>query len=191
MDKKFLHKVIDQIVSETRIDYNELSPTLYTPFLPSSLYLSPSFPFLPPSSASFSNHCRDVYGLNNDEVDYVWDEYKKIIYDKIKTKDNLNEARISSKLNSDYLDEVAQYLIDNTVIIPDKTMSVSHEKSKRGKIIIPVKDNIELKYYYNTLLNPSIVLLFSDEMENVYGLDPGLEIKYVWDKYKKHIFSNI
>jgi hypothetical protein len=132
-----------------------------------------------------------VYGLNNDEVDYVWDEYKKIIYDKIKTKDNLNEARISSKLNSDYLDEVAQYLIDNTVIIPDKTMSVSHEKSKRGKIIIPVKDNIELKYYYNTLLNPSIVLLFSDEMENVYGLDPGLEIKYVWDKYKKHIFSNI
>ena len=206
MDKKFLHKVIDQIVSETRIDYNELSPppavhsivkaschpTLYTPFLPSSLYLSPSFPPFPPFPlSSFTNHCRDVYGLNNDEVDYVWDEYKKIIYDKIKTKDNLNEARISSKLNSDYLDEVAQYLIDNTVIIPDKTMSVSHEKSKRGKIIIPVKDNIELKYYYNTLLNPSIVLLFSDEMENVYGLDPGLEIKYVWDKYKKHIFSNI
>jgi len=58
-------------------------------------------------------------------------------------------------------------------------MSVSHEKPKRGKIIIPVKDSIELKYYYNTLLNPSIVLLFSDEMENVYGLDPGLEIKYV------------
>ena len=75
MDKKFLHKVIDQIVSETRIDYNELSPTLYTPFLPSSLYLSPSFPPFPPFPlSSFTNHCRDVYGLNNDEVDYVWDE---------------------------------------------------------------------------------------------------------------------
>jgi len=66
MDKRFLHKVIDQIVSETRIDYNELSPTLYTPF-----------PY-PPLIISFS-----VYGLNNDEVRYVWDEYIKIIRDKI------------------------------------------------------------------------------------------------------------
>jgi len=80
MDKRFLDKVVDQIVSETRIDYNELSPTLYTPF--------PYPPHLiPPSSlySSFTNHCRDVYGLNDDEVRYVWDEYIKIIRDKIKS----------------------------------------------------------------------------------------------------------
>jgi len=202
INKKFLDKVVYQIVGETTIDHNREVlniPSLYHIIPTFSIYQFPNPPLLPPTEAlntsflfyNFMKHCRDVYGLNYGEIIYVWKKYRKIIIDKIETKDNLNEARISSKLNSDYLDEVAQYLIDNTVIIPDKTMSVSHEKPKRGKIIIPVKDSIELKYYYNTLLNPSIVLLFSDEMENVYGLDPGLEIKYVWDKYKKHIFSNI
>ncbi len=83
MDKRFLHKVIDQIVSETRIDYNELSPTLYTPFPYPPLIIS--FSTFPPRFlfSSFTNHCRDVYGLNNDEVRYVWDEYIKIIRDKI------------------------------------------------------------------------------------------------------------
>jgi len=85
MNKNFLDKVIEQIVSETRIDYNELSPTLYTPFPYPPLILS--FSTFPPLLLfpKFTNHCRDVYGLNNDEVDYVWDEYKKIIYDKIKS----------------------------------------------------------------------------------------------------------
>ena len=189
MDKKFLNKVVDQIVSETNIDYDQ--EILYTPFsLPfASSPISNIFIHIP--IVSFFTHCEEVYGLTYDELEYVWKKYKSIIGNEIESKDNLNEARISSKINSDFLDEVVQYLIDNTVIIPDKTISVSHEKSKRGKIIIPVKSGIELEYYYNTLLNPSIVLLFSDEMENVYGLDPGLEIKYVWDKYKKHIFSNI
>ena len=83
MDYKFLDKVVDQIVRETRIDYNELSPTLYTPF--SSNH--PNFPFKYSSLVllySFTKHCKEVYGLNEDEVNYVWDEYKNIIKDKIR-----------------------------------------------------------------------------------------------------------
>ena len=197
INKKFLDKVVDQLVSETRFESRE--GMLYWGY-PFSTELTTLKPYFSDNNDSiFHKHCRNVYGLNEQEIGYVrgvYIEWLSLSLDIPKDtiyfpKDNLNEARISSKLNSDFLDEVVQYLIDNTVIIPDKTMSVSHEKSKRGKIIIPVKDSIELEYYYNTLLNPSIVLLFSDEMENVYGLDPGLEIKYVWDKYKKHIFSNI
>jgi hypothetical protein len=83
MDKKFLHRVLDQIVSETTIDYDE--GRMYTPFLflsspifPISLLFSSFSPIVPP----FSKHCKNIYGLNEDEVKYVWDEYKKIILNK-------------------------------------------------------------------------------------------------------------
>ena len=86
MDNKFLHKVVDQILSETRIDYRGKGK-IFTPFsLPSlfSLLLSPLPSPLPSSYRSnFFNHCKDVYGLNNEESKYVWEEYKRIIKDKI------------------------------------------------------------------------------------------------------------
>ena len=80
MDYKFLDKVVDQIVSETTIDYDR--KVIGTP-----LHFIP-FDFFHPSFTSsiypliFSKHCRGVYGLNDDEVKYVWDEYKKIILNK-------------------------------------------------------------------------------------------------------------
>ena len=88
MDNKFLDKVLDQLVSETRIDYGMgeiqfpfsiyfLSRSSYPFFLfPSihSLFFSPSF---------FSKHCKEIYGLNKEETEYVWDEYKEIIKNKI------------------------------------------------------------------------------------------------------------
>ena len=94
MDYKFLHRVIDQIVSETRVDYgnegvnfpfpiHSITNTYPTPVHHSTFSLVtrsplPFFIFL-----SFSNHCKDVYGLNMEEVSYVWKEYKQIIIDKI------------------------------------------------------------------------------------------------------------
>ncbi len=85
MDKKYLHRVLDQIVSETKIDLDEKK--VYFTFSPSPFFfLFPdvffsSFSFFP----FFFDHCRDIYGLNDDEIDYVWDEYKEIILDKIES----------------------------------------------------------------------------------------------------------
>ena len=81
MDYKFLDKVVDQIVSETTIDYDRKvigTPLHFIPFD----FFSPSFtssiyPLI------FSKHCRDVYGLNKQEIEYVWEEYRNIIKDKI------------------------------------------------------------------------------------------------------------
>jgi len=82
MDNKFLNKVLDQIVRETEIDYDE--ERLYTPYLsslpPLQRFSFPS-PLLPP--LSFSKHCKEVYGLNDNEMEYVWNEYKEIIRDKV------------------------------------------------------------------------------------------------------------
>ena len=87
MDKNYLDKVVDQIVRETRIDRDERS--VYTPF--SFIYggemrvsiwnyshLDLGFP-----PHYFSHHCKEVYGLNEDETRYVWDNYQRIIINKI------------------------------------------------------------------------------------------------------------
>ena len=82
MDKKFLDKVLDQIVSETEIDYEK--GIIHFPFINRSLFASVFSPSFPPSlSLHFFKHCRDVYGLNDEEIEYVWKEYKRIIKDKI------------------------------------------------------------------------------------------------------------
>ena len=80
MDYKFLNKVLDQLVSETRIDYDRRVIESPLPPLFIHFFLSPSSFFLP----SFVDHCRDVYGLNIQETEYVWKEYRETIIDKIK-----------------------------------------------------------------------------------------------------------
>jgi len=85
MNNKFLDKVLNQIISETRIIDNKV----YTPFYPSPfLFPSPSslsyFFLSPPSSpSSFSFHCKEVYCLNKEETEYVWREYKKELIHKV------------------------------------------------------------------------------------------------------------
>ena len=84
MDYKFLNKVIDQLVSETMIDYDR--GVIESPFFssyPRNNFLnhisSSSLFFL----RSFVDHCRDVYGLNLEETEYVWKDYRETIIVKI------------------------------------------------------------------------------------------------------------
>lgn len=96
MGYKFLDKVVDQIMSETRIDYDK--ERVYTPFSPplSSysrlIYLIKTTSFHPPPTPltpqffvpSFPHHCKEVYGLNDEEIEYVWRKYlKELIKDKL------------------------------------------------------------------------------------------------------------
>ena len=66
MNNKFLDKVTEQIISETRVIDDKVY-TLFSPFFfPSTISLF-----------NFSIHCKDVYGLNKEETEYVWEKYKK------------------------------------------------------------------------------------------------------------------
>ena len=74
MNNKFLDKVVNQIISETRIIDNKL----YTPFHP--FYTSIPHPLSHPLSPFlFSSHCKKVYSLNKEETEYVWYEYIKVV----------------------------------------------------------------------------------------------------------------
>ena len=68
-------------VKETKIDYNGgIVCTPFHPPFPTHLHFphSPFNFYLCP----FSEHCKEVYGLNNKEIEYLWDEYKDIINNK-------------------------------------------------------------------------------------------------------------
>jgi hypothetical protein len=90
MDKKFLDRVIDQIVNETELDYE--NDKIFVPFYLLSLSLSLSrlillhdpFTNSSPFQSSFSKHCKNVYGLNYTETVYVWDQFRNNINNKIR-----------------------------------------------------------------------------------------------------------
>ena len=78
----YLDKVVEFLVRDTKIDFKGKKIFLpFSSFFPHSSTLI-SFPFLFPPS--FSKYCKEVYGLTDQEMEYVWKEYKSIIKDKIK-----------------------------------------------------------------------------------------------------------
>jgi len=84
--KTYLDRVVIELVKDTEIDYEKKKISFL--FFPSSKYntrfsLFFSIPF-PHSSSFFYSYCIDTFGLTEDEIDYVWKEYKSIILDKIK-----------------------------------------------------------------------------------------------------------
>ena len=79
-NKIYLDKVIEYLVRDTEIDYGNGNITTPFPFPFSSTSFFRYSLFL---SSSFTSYCKEVYGLTEDEVKYVWKEYKSIIKDKI------------------------------------------------------------------------------------------------------------
>ena len=67
---------MDQLVGETTIDYEK--EKVYTSFsFPHPTFASSPFSYI------FTTHCKEVYGLNYEETEYVWDQFRQIIKDKI------------------------------------------------------------------------------------------------------------
>jgi hypothetical protein len=91
--KKYLDKVIELLVKNTKIDYEK--DEIKYPFQIRTVSLSNlqffNRGYLPISddgatfvySHSFSQYTKNMYGLSDQEIEYVWEEYKEIILDKI------------------------------------------------------------------------------------------------------------
>ena len=83
-NKRYLDKVVGYLVRGTKIDYEDKK--IYFPFfhffLSFSYFLSPSNFFIT-SSSYFVDHCIHTFGLTDDEIDYVWNQYTSIILNKI------------------------------------------------------------------------------------------------------------
>ena len=78
-DNIFLDKVVEFLVKDTKIDYDK--GMVHLSFFPYPFFLPPSTP--PPYFPLFSKYSKNVYGLTEEEVEYVWKEFITIIKDKI------------------------------------------------------------------------------------------------------------
>ncbi len=87
-NKKYIDKVIGSLVRGTKLDYDK--NILHYPFSPSSFHfphIQTPYHHLILSSSFFSfflDYCRGQFGLTEEEIEYVWNEYREIIKDKIK-----------------------------------------------------------------------------------------------------------
>lgn len=93
-EKIYLDKVVGSIVRGTRIDYDNDKihypfPSSFSNFASSSIafffssyFSASSFP-LSTFFTSFTEYCKNTFGLTDDEINYVWNQYRKIIIDKI------------------------------------------------------------------------------------------------------------
>ena len=87
-NKKYLDKVVEFLERGTKIDYKKR--LIDYPFYS----ISPNIRSVPiiyplsidtyPMTINFSKYCNNTFGLTDDEIDYVWKEYRSIILNKIK-----------------------------------------------------------------------------------------------------------
>ncbi len=81
-NKKYLDKVVYHLLRGTKIDYEKevvyLDYIIHSNALNSTLFFS----FVRPPFL-VSSYCKNTFGLTDDEMEYVWKEYRNIINDKI------------------------------------------------------------------------------------------------------------
>ena len=171
MDKRFLNKVVDQIVSETEIDYDK--ERIYTSSIFSStfsvLYLSSASLFI--HLTPFIRHCKEVYGIKDDnEMEYIWKEFVRTIKDKIKSKGNINESNVGQ--DKKFLDKIVSQIVRETEIDYDK------ERIYTSSIFPFYPLNTFLSFIF---FRPSS---FSDHCKDIYGIKDEQEIKFIWNEYR-------
>ena len=180
-DKKFLDKVVNSIVDETEVEYGNAA--INFPFFPNnnpSLFgyhnlLTQFIPF-----GKFYNHCRDIYGLKDEEeIDYVWGEYKSIIIGKVTTKENLNESIGGDKK---FLNKVVNTIVGETTIdyVEEEINFPSYTYSRRlFQSTFSLPDFIDTPPY------------FAQHLKEVYGLKDSHEIDYVWGECRLIVNNKI
>ena len=86
-NNKYINKVIESLVRTTKIDYE--NEKIHPQFAFAPIYFHVSridslYNFLHPY---FKKYCTNQFGLTDDEIFYVWQEYKTIISDKIRNRE--------------------------------------------------------------------------------------------------------
>lgn len=83
--ERFIQYVINELVNETNIYHDK--GVVCTPYNLNHTLLYYKIKLRYPSlSSEFYDYCKDIYGLTDQEIDYVWEEYKSTIKDKITNK---------------------------------------------------------------------------------------------------------
>ena len=171
--KRFLDKILNWLVDETGIDYEDRTwlPTFINTGI--TFNSSPLFPLTPLEISNlfinpltlFYDYCEDTYGLDHEEIVYVWGKYRVIILKKINGGKPLNESE-------DKLEKYFNYVTDDLV---KRTKHWRHPGN-------PLHVGVMFPFYYDELE------FYYDEYELEEWLHRGWlvgtdDIKYLMSNY--------
>lgn len=193
MNKNFLDKVVYQLESETKID--DEKEEIHFQFLPldeiygTNTFHVPYFDLLTIYNSLFK-HCRHVYGLNEEESEYVWTEYENKLNPIIDTFGGVNYLEESNDF---------QYLNENMLKLRKTSLDVKYLNNivnqivietgidyERKKLYPPDPNGSEYSFSFLDYVTPYIPYFFDEQCKDVYGLN-FKETRYVWKEYKENI----
>ena len=163
MDKKFLNKVVDQIVRETIISKRRSITGIRTPFSQRTFSahdfsqgndLHTKYSDVSALSHYFSTHCQDVYGLDDTEISYAFQKYRNIVMLKINgvieslSKEKLNTITESGEItlnDSKFLQKLLNYLKENAKVV------IEPSDFYDGYIITPIGNGFRHDFYGKSL----------------------------------------
>ena len=175
-DIKSNQDIAQEIADETKIKNNLLHTPFRTFSPPFTLYSSPS-PFLYFSiSSPFTKYCKEQYGLDNeDDINDVWERYKKLVRDKVNNINESDEWDFVRDIKSNQ--DIAQEIADET-------------KIKNNLLHTPFRTFSPPFTLYSSpspFLYFSISSPFTKYCKEQYGLDNEDDINDVWERYEKLI----
>ena len=203
MDKKFLNKVVDQIVSETEISKRKSQSLVLTPFsqrvfssheFSQGKDLNSRYSDVKALYHYFSIHCQDIYGLDSSEMVYAFQKYRNIIMLKIngviesRSKEKLNTITESGEItlnDNKFLQTVLNYLKEDTKVVIEPSGMYD------GYIITPIGYGFRFDFYGKTLQeNGDFVNEWWKEMKEIYSLRDK-EVLFLIGTYKDFLWETL
>ena len=164
MDKKHLIKIVEYLLEDTIIDYDNTTIQLIGSDIEYDIeFIHDEF------FKMLWNKLEDNYGLNGDEIVYVLGNYLYQINKKIKLNGSINESVENKEI---YLDKIVQYIIDDTVIDYEER-EIKYPYFSNILLLTPNKQQHLPVHSFRA---------FSIYCKDMYGLNIE-EIQYVWYHY--------
>ena len=197
--KRYLDKVVDFLVEDTKVDYEHrmiFFPFTYKRSLrQGSNNLTPFHKLLFDSYIpidGFMEYIKELYDITSiEDITHVWETYK-VIMNKIVFGDNSSPLYFNESVDKiskgEYLDKIVDYLVDDTMVdqknkVWTPPFPTDHAKPTFNHFygLIPMTDHLELKF----LVGNSYVRNFFNYCKDTYGLTDDEEIRKVWERYLK------
>ena len=197
--KRYLDKVVDFLVEDTKVDYEHrmiFFPFTYKRSLrQGSNNLTPFHKLLFDSYIpidGFMEYIKELYDITSiEDITHVWETYK-VIMNKIVFGDNSSPLYFNESVDKiskgEYLDKIVDYLVDDTMVDQKNKVwyppfPTDHAKPTFNHFygLIPMTDHLELKF----LTGNSYVRNFFNYCKDTYGLTDDEEIRKVWERYLK------
>jgi hypothetical protein len=185
MYNKFLDKVVDQIMFETELNYGSFNgrEQWYVKFpfndSPWEYDILKFYSFHIVVGNEFSTHCRDIYGLNNDEINYVIKEFGR----------KLKELKPSTTINEN-IDKQKQFL--NNIV--DQIVFETEIDYDNDIIKFPYGEEIEQRHSRELYMGDNYHG-FIEHVMDIYGISLREEMEYVLSVYiqtiKQKLIANI